>query len=175
LSSHKLTSVRRSNAWKERQGKKYCRSRAGGEDISAEQFVMPTARTWSKPPFREEDGPYHQDGINLQLHRIFLQSGMASDVEVEDYFLRKLRETAINPVLFVPLLSRSLKGYVPYGHQTCITNGKYPTGIDQLTEVKVIHSGTVQYGMPDVRDDPQESAAIYKFQGKVKATYIAKL
>jgi hypothetical protein len=35
---------------------------------------------------------YHHDGVNLQLHRIFRQSGMTSDMEVEDYFLRKLRD-----------------------------------------------------------------------------------
>ncbi len=81
--------------------------------------------------------------MNLQLHRIFRQSGMTSDMEVEDYFLRKLRETAINPRLSLPLLSRNLKGYVPYGHQTGIANGKYPAGIDLFTEVKVIHSGRV--------------------------------
>ncbi len=47
-----------------------------------------------------------------------MQSGMISDMEVEDFFLRKLRETAINPALSVPLLSKNLKGYVPDGHQT---------------------------------------------------------
>ena len=48
---------------------------------------------------------YHHDGINVQLHQIFRQAGMTSDMEVEDYFLRKLRETAINQVTFGPLLS----------------------------------------------------------------------
>jgi len=61
---------------------------------------------------------YHHNGINLQLHKIFRQSGMVSDMEVEDYFLRKLRETSINPTLFVSLLSRNLKGYVSDGHHT---------------------------------------------------------
>ncbi len=58
---------------------------------------------------------YHHDNINVQLHRIFRQAGMTSDVEVEDYFMRKLRETAINPTTYEPLLSRNLKGYVPDG------------------------------------------------------------
>jgi hypothetical protein len=44
-----------------------------------------------------------------------MQSGIVNDNEVED-FLRKLRETAINLALSVPLLSRNLKGYVPDGH-----------------------------------------------------------
>ena len=118
---------------------------------------------------------YNHDGINVQLHRIFRQAGMTIDIEVEDYFLLKLRETAINPVMTVPLLSRSLKEYVPDGRQTGIANGKYPAGIDQFTEVKAIHSGTVQYDMPDVRDNPQGSATVNKFQGKVRGTYIAKL
>ncbi len=73
---------------------------------------------------------YHHNGINLQLHNIFRQSGMCIDMEVEDYFLRKLRETAINPSQSVPLLSRDLKGYVPDGHQTWIACGKYPAGVN---------------------------------------------
>jgi len=40
----------------------------------------------------------HHNGINLQLHRIFRQSGMTRDMEDENYFLRKVREMAINPV-----------------------------------------------------------------------------
>ncbi len=40
---------------------------------------------------------YHHDGINLHLHKILRQSGMTNDLEIEDYFLRKLKETAINP------------------------------------------------------------------------------
>jgi hypothetical protein len=49
---------------------------------------------------------------------VFMQSCMFSDTEVEDYFLRKLRDMAINPAQFVPILSRNLKGYAPDGHQT---------------------------------------------------------
>ncbi len=89
----------------------------------------------------------------MQLHKIFRQSGMGSDTEVEDYFLRKLREMAINPAQSVPLLSKNLKGYVPNGHQTRIACGKYPAGVNQLTKVKVIHSGAVQYKRSEVRDD----------------------
>ena len=65
---------------------------------------------------------------------------MTSDMEVEDYFLRKVREMAINPVQSVPLLSRNLKGYVPDGHQTGIANGKYHAGVNQFTEIKGIHT-----------------------------------
>ena len=66
----------------------------------------------------------------MQLHKIFRQSGMCIDMEVEDYFLRKLRETAINPAQYVPLLSRNLNGYVPDGHQAVIARGKYPAEVD---------------------------------------------
>jgi len=79
---------------------------------------------------------------------------MVSDMEVEDYFLRKLRETAINPAQYVPLLSKNRKGYVPDGHRTGMACGKYPAWVNQFTEVKVIHSGAVQYKRPEVRDDP---------------------
>ncbi len=67
---------------------------------------------------------YHHNGMNLQLHKIFRESGMVNDLEVEDYFLRKLRETAINPAQAVPLPSKHLKEYVPDGHQTMIANAK---------------------------------------------------
>ena len=60
-------------------------------------------------------------------------------------------------------MSKNLKGYVPDGHQTGITCGKYPVGANQFTEVKVIHSGTVQYRIPDVKDDHQGAAAVNAF------------
>jgi hypothetical protein len=66
---------------------------------------------------------YHHNGINMQLHKIFWQSGMANDMEVEDYFLRRLKEMAINPAQSVPLLSKKIKGYVPDGYQTGIACG----------------------------------------------------
>jgi hypothetical protein len=100
---------------------------------------------------------------------------MTSDMEVEDYFLRKVREMAINPVQTVPLLSKNLKGYVTYGHQSGIANNKYPAGVNHFTEIKVIHSGTVQYSRTYVRDNPQGSAALDNFQGKVRGTYIVNL
>jgi len=84
-------------------------------------------------------------------------------MDPEDYFLRKLRETAINPAQYVPLLSRNLKGYVPDGHQTRIARGKYPAGVNQFTEVKVIHSGAVQYMRLEVRDGRQGAAAVNTF------------
>ncbi len=58
---------------------------------------------------------------------------MTSDMEVEDYFLRKVREIAINSVQTVPLLSKNLKGYVLDGHRTGIANSKYPAGVNQFT------------------------------------------
>ena len=118
---------------------------------------------------------YHHNGINLQLHKIFRHSGMCSDMEVEDYFLRKLRETAINQTQFVPLLSRNVKGYVPDRHQTRIADGKYPAGVNQFTEVKVIHSGAVHHRRPEVRDDQQGASAVNTFQRQVRGTYIATM
>ena len=100
---------------------------------------------------------------------------MCSELEVEDYFLRKLRETAINPTQSVLLLSRNLKGYVPDGHQTGIACGKYPAGVNQFTQVKVIHSGSVQYRRPEFRDDQQGAATVNAFQRQVTRAYIANL
>jgi hypothetical protein len=69
---------------------------------------------------------------------------MIIQVEVEDYFIRKLRDMAISTVISVPILSKQLKGYVPDGRRLGIANNKFPAGIDQFTEVKVIHIGTAQ-------------------------------
>ena len=96
-------------------------------------------------------------------------------MEVEDCFLLKLRETAINLAQFLPLLSKNLKGYVPDGHQTWIACGKYPAGVNQFTEVKVIHNGAVHYRRPEVKDDQQEAVAVNSFQRQVRGTYVANI
>ena len=86
-------------------------------------------------------------------------------MEIEDYFIRKLQGMAITPIDSGPILSKHLKGYVPDGQQLGIVCNRFPRGIDQLTEVKVIHNGKVQYKRPDVRDDQHGSTAVNKFQG----------
>ena len=87
----------------------------------------------------------HHDAINLQVQRIARQSGMTSLMDVGDFFMRRLNESAIIPDNNMPLLSKHLKGYVPDGRQRGIASSKHPAGVDQFTEVIVIHSGTVQY------------------------------
>jgi hypothetical protein len=71
----------------------------------------------------------------------------------------------------MPLLGKQLRGYVPDGRQTGIASNKRPVGVDQFTEVKVIHSGAVQYKRPEVRDNPRGSAAVNEFQGQVRKMY----
>ena len=73
---------------------------------------------------------------------------MVSNMKVEDLFLRMLRESAITLHDYVPLLSKHLKGYVPGGRHTRIECGKHPAEVDQFTEVKVMHIGTIQYKRP---------------------------
>ena len=85
---------------------------------------------------------------------------MVRQLEIEDYFIRKQQGMVITPSESVPILSKHLKGYVPNGRQLGIACNKFQDGIDQFTEVKVIHSGTVQYRRPDLRDDQQGSAAV---------------
>ena len=48
----------------------------------------------------------HHDAINLHVHRVARQSRMVSTMEVEDYFLRRLQESAIQPNDAVPLLGK---------------------------------------------------------------------
>ena len=88
---------------------------------------------------------------------------MCIDMEVENYFLRKLKETAINQAMSVPLLSRNLKGYVPNRHQTGMACGKCPAGVNQFREAKVIHSGALQYRRPEARDDQQGATTLNAF------------
>ena len=61
---------------------------------------------------------------------------------------------------------------MPDGHQIRMACGKYPAGVNQFTEVIVIHSGAVQYRRPKVRDDQQGAAAVNAFQRQVRGTYI---
>ncbi len=70
---------------------------------------------------------------------------MTSETEIEDYYIRKLQESAVQTNIDLPLLSKHLKGYVPDGRQTGIACNKFPTGVDQFKKVKVIHNGSVQY------------------------------
>ena len=57
----------------------------------------------------------HHDAINLKVHKIARQSGMTSLMEVGDFFMRRLNESAIIPGNSMPLLIKHLKGYVPDG------------------------------------------------------------
>ena len=57
----------------------------------------------------------HHDAINLQVHWIARQSGLTSSMEVGDFFMRKMSESAIILDNNVHLLIKHLKGYVPDG------------------------------------------------------------
>jgi hypothetical protein len=89
---------------------------------------------------------------------------MTNDMKVQDYFIRKLRQSAIQPTNTVPLLSKKLKGYVLNGRHTGIASARHQAGIDQFTEVKGRH-----------RDDPSGAAAVNKLQSQVKGHYITQL
>ena len=96
-------------------------------------------------------------------------------MEVEDLFLRRLQKSAITLDDSLPLLNKHLKGYVPDGRETGIACGKQPAGVDQFTEVKVIHNGTIQYRRPEVKDNLVGSTVVNKFQGQVTKTYMLNL
>jgi hypothetical protein len=69
---------------------------------------------------------------------------MSNDMEIEDYFMRKLKESAISNNGFLPLPSIYLKGNILVGRQSAIACNKFPAGIGQFTEIKVIHGGSVE-------------------------------
>jgi len=64
---------------------------------------------------------------------------------------------------------------VPNGLHTGIATSKHPTGVDQFIEVKVIHSGCVQYGRTKVRDNHKGTAALQYFHSQVRHQYISHL
>lgn len=68
---------------------------------------------------------------------------MTSDLEIEDYFMRRQGEIAISTDTSVSLLSKHLKGCVPDGHHTGIEANKFSAGVNPFTEVKYIHIGKV--------------------------------
>jgi hypothetical protein len=96
-------------------------------------------------------------------------------VEIEYFFIRKLQGMIVTPSKLMPILGKHLKGYVPNGRQLGIACNKSPDGIDQFTEVKVIHIGTVQNTRLDERDDENGSAAVNKFQGQARKSYLVNL
>jgi hypothetical protein len=73
--------------------------------------------------------PYH-DAINLQVHHVARYSGIVSTMEVQDYFIRILQESAIQLDSAMPLLGKLLRGYVPNGRQTGTASIKRPAGVD---------------------------------------------
>jgi hypothetical protein len=87
---------------------------------------------------------------------------MVSQVEVEDYLIQKLKGMAFTPNDNVSILSKHLRGYAPDGRQLGIASNKFPCEIDQFTEVKVIHNGTMHYTHPSVRDEQQGSVVVNK-------------
>ena len=120
--------------------------------------------------------PYHHDAINVHIHNVVKQSTLASDTEITYYFMRKLKESAVQQAAHLPLLTNMhLKGYVPDGRHTWIATNKHPIGVDQFIEVKAIRIGSVQYGRPDARDNHKGAVAVQYYQGQVKPKYIAQM
>ena len=56
---------------------------------------------------------------------------MVSQLETEDYFIRKLQGMPVTPNESVPILNKHLKGYVPNGRQLGIACNKFSGGIDR--------------------------------------------
>ena len=55
---------------------------------------------------------------------------MVCQLEIEDYFIRKLHGMANTPNKLVPILNKHLKGYVQNGRQLGIACNKFLGGMD---------------------------------------------
>ena len=64
------------------------------------------------------------------IHKIVWQSGMESQLEIEDYVIIKVRVMAISPENSVPIPNKNFKAYILDGRQLGIACGKFPVGID---------------------------------------------
>ncbi len=74
---------------------------------------------------------YHHDAINVKIHKLAKQTALNNESEITYYFMRKLKESAVQQDSHWPLLtSKQLKRYVPNGRRTCIATRKYPTRVD---------------------------------------------
>ena len=120
---------------------------------------------------------YHHDVINVQIHNIAKQATMNNETKITYYFMRKLKDSAALHDSHLPLLtSRQLRRYVPDGRHDGIATNKHPTGVYQFVEIKVNHSGCVQYGRPEVRDNHNKGgAAVQYFQSHVGQQHITQL
>jgi hypothetical protein len=78
---------------------------------------------------------------------------MNNDMEVDDYFIRMMRESATHPSDSMSLLSKQMKGYVLDRRKRSIATSRHPAGFDQFTEAKYIHNGTMKCNRPNVRDN----------------------
>ena len=59
---------------------------------------------------------YHHDEIDHQVHKIIRQFGMVNKLEIENYFIHKVRGRAISLENAVPMIiNKHQKGYVPDG------------------------------------------------------------
>ena len=57
---------------------------------------------------------------------------MSSDMEIEDCFMRILQDSVVSNNIYMPLLSKHLKGHVPDGIQTGIASNKFQAGSEQI-------------------------------------------
>ena len=68
----------------------------------------------------------HHDEINGEIHRIIRQSGTVSQIEIEDYFIRKLQGMAVTLNDSMPILIKHLRGHFPDGRQLGIASNMFP-------------------------------------------------
>ncbi len=89
---------------------------------------------------------------------------MGSQLEIEDYFIRKFRGMAVTPIEAVLVLSKILRGYVPDGRLWRIAcSSRFRGGVVHFTEVKVIRNNTSHYMRANVRDNHKKATAVNTF------------
>jgi len=86
--------------------------KVGGGRDEKKSLCDPFGENLVKATLSGSGWTYHHNEINGQIHRIIIQSSMVSQMEIEDYLVRKLKGMAVTPNEPVPILSKHLGGYV---------------------------------------------------------------
>ena len=117
--------------------------------------------------------------MKYALHRVLIQAGLQSTLEVPDHFTQRIRagERAAATSDIRPLSSKQLRHCVPDGHIEGPACERFPAGINKLWELKTIHPKAAggAYEHHTARDDSTGGAAAQRRQKQIWKEYRDKM